>query len=68
MSVLRWWFVDVPEWGWENVARGGHSLAGVGVFAVSALAYAAVNLAAAGGLLGGLAALARRRGRPVSGG
>jgi hypothetical protein len=66
MSVLRWWFVDVPEWGWEDVARGGHSLAGVGVFAVAALVYGVVNLAAVGGLFGGLAALARRRGRPVS--
>jgi hypothetical protein len=68
MSLLRWWVVDVPEWGWQDVARGGHSAAGLAVFLVAAAVYAAVNLAVAGGLIAGVAALARRRRRPVSGG
>ncbi|MCQ9178947.1 hypothetical protein KMT30_07855 [Streptomyces sp. IBSBF 2953] len=65
MSVLRWWFVDVPSWAWQDVARGGHSFAGLLVFAVGALVYAAVNLAVVGGLCSGVARVVRRR--PVSG-
>lgn len=63
---MGWWFVDVPEWAWREVARGGHSFAGVAVFAVAALVYAAVHLAVVGALIGMVLARVRRR-RPVSG-
>lgn len=64
---MYWWFVDVPTWAWREVARGGHSFAGVAVFAVAALVYAAVNVAVAGGLIAALTALFRRGWRAVSG-
>lgn len=64
---MGWWFVDAPQWAWREVARGGHSFAGVAVFAVAALVYAAVNVALVGGLIAGLAALFRRGRQAVSG-
>lgn len=65
MSVLRWWFVTSPQWGWQDVAQSGHSAAGLAVFAVGALTYAVLNLVVAGGVIAVLGRAFRRR--PVSG-
>ncbi|MCM1972328.1 hypothetical protein [Streptomyces sp. G1] len=64
MRVVLWWVADVPAWAWENIADGGHSLAGLGVFAVAAVLYAAVTL----GVVGGVAALVAAFGRGVRSG
>ncbi|MEH0442446.1 hypothetical protein QA811_01925 [Streptomyces sp. B21-102] len=59
MSILHWWFVEVPSWGWRNIAHRGHAFAGFVIFCGYALAYAALNLAVAGGVLAGVAAVAK---------
>jgi hypothetical protein len=60
MSLLRWWVGTVPEWGWREIAREGHSFAGLAVFGVCAVVYAAVNLAVLGAVVAGVAAMGRR--------
>jgi hypothetical protein len=44
MTVLRWWFVDVPEWGWHLMGPHWKSWGGLVLLALLGLAYTAVTL------------------------
>ncbi|MEH0552583.1 hypothetical protein [Streptomyces sp. B21-101] len=59
MSILHWWFVEVPGWGWRSIAHEGHAFAGFVIFCACALVYIALNLAVAGGALLGVAAVVK---------
>lgn len=63
MTVLKWWFVTVPVWGWHLVGPHWKSLGGLVLLALMALAYATVTLLAVGCLYRLLAWLGKRVGR-----
>jgi hypothetical protein len=65
MTVLRWWFVDVPEWGWHLMEPHWKSWGGLVLLALLGLAYAAVTLTTVAGIYRVVAWLARNVGRGV---
>ncbi|WP_392971181.1 hypothetical protein [Streptomyces sp. LN245] len=65
MTVLRWWFVDVPEWGWHLMGPHWKSWGGLVLLALLALAYVVVTLTVLAGMYRVGARLARNVGRGV---
>ncbi|MEV6737878.1 hypothetical protein AB0N14_13485 [Streptomyces sp. NPDC051104] len=44
MTWLRWWFVSVPEWGWQHGRPDHHGVGGPVALVLMAIAYVAVTL------------------------
>lgn len=65
MTVLKWWFVTVPVWGWHLMRPHWQSLGGLVLLALMALAYALVTLTVLAVAYRLLAWLGRNIGRGV---
>jgi hypothetical protein len=65
MTVLKWWFVTVPEWGWHLMGPHWKSLGGLVLLGLMALAYVLVTLLVIACVYRVLAWLARHVGRGV---
>lgn len=65
MTVLKWWFVTVPEWGWQLIGPHWKSLGGLVLLALMALAYATATLLTVGCAYRLLAWLGKHVGRGI---